>query len=318
MKTAERQRPGSTEADELWLARPGRRFVAAVVALALAAGGISLAVVAFRGADGGPATGSVLPENGPIALATGDPPRVAVVDPEGTAVRPVTTGKEPDPRAEETGYFEESFPQWSPDGTQLAFVRWYDPGTSLCLINLDGSGFRILVPDLDGGQLAWSPDGTTFAYSSGRDHTIHLVDSDGTDDRVLPGLPEVAGGDPPNWLPAWSPDSAAIAFTSKDLWTIRTDGTGLTRITDLPWDQFAFEPSWSPDGTRIVFSIGAWAGGGGGGAQGGGRLYLASPSGSVGESSVGGRVLAPPTQGACRGGRARNRGVADAGEIRRR
>lgn len=60
-------------------------------------------------------------ENGAMALATGDPARITVVNPDGTNARQVTTGKEPDPRAEDRGYFEESAPQWSPDGTEIAF-----------------------------------------------------------------------------------------------------------------------------------------------------------------------------------------------------
>jgi len=81
-------------------------------------------------------------------------------------------------------------------------------------------------------------------------------------------------------MPTWSPDGATIAFASKDLWTIRTDGTDLTRITDLPEGQFAFDPSWSPDGSRILFSIGGWETSGDGGAQYGGALYLVGPEGS--------------------------------------
>ncbi len=259
--------------------RPGGRFAAALVALALAGAGVAFAIVAFRtGAERQPA--AVTQENGLIALATGDPARVTVVNQDGTEARQVTTGKEPDPRAEERGYFEESAPQWSPDGRRIAFVRWYDPGTSLCMIGIDGTGFRVVVPEFDGGQLAWSPDGSTLAYYGGRDETIHLVDADGSNDRALAGLPSVPEDHPPTWMPTWSPDGTRIAFTSKDLWTIRTDGTDLTRVTDLPEGEFAFDPSWSPDSSRILFSVGGWETSGGGGAQYGGTLYLVGADGS--------------------------------------
>jgi Tol biopolymer transport system component len=254
--------------------------VAALVALALATASVVFAFVAFRtGAERQSAAPTQ--ENGWIALATGDPARVTVVNQDGTGARQVTTGKEHDPRAEERGYFEESAPQWSPDGTQIAFIRWYDPGTSLCVIGVDGTGFRVLVPQFDGwGQLAWSPDGSTLAYYGGRAETIHLVEADGSNDRALTGLPSVPDGNPPTWLPTWSPDGTTIAFTSKDVWTIRTDGTDLTRATDLPEGEFAFDPSWSPDGSRILFSIGGWETSGGGGGQYGGTLYVVSPDGS--------------------------------------
>jgi Tol biopolymer transport system component len=272
-----RQETGSSSPEGLLSSRPGGRLGAALVALALAAASFTLAVAAFRDvAEPHPA--AVAQENGPIALATGDPARITVVNQDGTEARQVTTGREPDPRAEERGYFEESAPQWSPDGTQIAFVRWYDPGTSLCVIDVDGTGFGVVVPEFDGGQLAWSPDGSTIAYYG--DEAIHLLDTDGSNDRVLAGLPPVPDGHPPTWMPTWSPDGATIAFASKDLWTIRTDGTGLTKITDLPEGEFAFDPSWSPDGTRILFSIGGWETSGDGGAQYGGTLHLVSPDGS--------------------------------------
>jgi dipeptidyl aminopeptidase/acylaminoacyl peptidase len=256
---------------------PAERLIAALVALALALGGVVFAIVTFHaGADLPPATATQ--ENGLIALATGNPARISVVNDEGTNARQVTTGKEPDRRAEERGYFEESDPQWSPDGTKIAFVRWYDPGTSLCVIGLDGAGFRVLVPEFHGGQLAWSPDGGTIAYYG--DEAIRLVDADGSNDRALAGLPSVPGDHPPTWMPTWSPDSTTIAFASKDLWTIRADGTDLTRITRFSEGQFAFDPSWSPDGSRILFSIGGWETSGGGGAQYGGTLYLVGPGGS--------------------------------------
>ena len=267
---------GSLGPEGLSSPRPGGRLVA-LVALALATAGITFAIAAFRaGTERPPAV--VTQENGLIARATGDPARVTVVNQDGTGARQVTTGEEPDPRAEERGYFEESAPQWSPDGTEIAFVRWYDPGTSLCVIGVDGTGFRVLVPEFHGGQLAWSPDGSTIAYYG--DEAIHLLDADGSNDRVLAGLPPVPDGHPPMWMPTWSPDGAMIAFASKDLWTIRTDGTGLTKITDLPEGEFAFDPSWSPDGTRILFSIGGWETSGNGGAQYGGTLYLVHPGGS--------------------------------------
>ena len=46
--------------------------------------------------------------------------------------------------------------------------------------------------------------------------------------------------------------SGRIVFDNhEDVWTIDADGTDLIRVTDSPGPDF--DPSWSPDGTRIAF-----------------------------------------------------------------
>ncbi len=45
---------------------------------------------------------------------------------------------------------------------------------------------------------------------------------------------------------------AAKGYNS-EIFTVRTDGTGLRKLTDDPWWEEA--PSWSPDGRRIAYSV---------------------------------------------------------------
>jgi Tol biopolymer transport system component len=63
--------------------------------------------------------------------------------------------------------------------------------------------------------------------------------------------------------PRLTPDGSAVVFdsaepggsgggTQRDLWRVRTDGGGLTRLTDTPADEES--PTVSPDGTRLAYS----------------------------------------------------------------
>jgi Tol biopolymer transport system component len=72
-----------------------------------------------------------------------------------------------------------------------------------------------------------------------------------------------------SWNPEWSPDGSRIVFTSSrkldgtdasnntstdNIWLVNADGTGLAPLTRVtPVNASCYNPSWSPDGTRIVF-----------------------------------------------------------------
>lgn len=107
-----------------------------------------------------------------------------------------------------------------------------------------------------------SPDGTLIAFgdvspAENRDIGIHLANIDGSNVRDLtPGSgPGVVGED----NAAFSPDGQWVAFgrasdpttQQNGLFLIRTDGTGVRRLT--PDALGADEPHWSLDGKRILF-----------------------------------------------------------------
>ena len=110
--------------------------------------------------------------------------------------------------------------------------------------------------DMLAGEFAWSPDGTTLAFSRYDEMSttaaIYLTDADGSNERLL-----VEDG----FSPTWSPDGARIAYVDGDPFS----GSALTVVavaggepTVLATD--AYLPRWAPSGERIAFLDGAASG----------------------------------------------------------
>jgi Tol biopolymer transport system component len=105
--------------------------------------------------------------------------------------------------------------------------------------------------------IALSHDGKWLAYDSNRNGSLDIfkVAFDGT---VADGAPVALTANPaPDFEPRWSPDDKELVFYSRrfgtrDLFTVRADGRGESRLTDLPGNEYY--PDWSPDGQRIAFS----------------------------------------------------------------
>ncbi len=93
-----------------------------------------------------------------------------------------------------------------------------------------------------------SPDGNRLAFSA----LTHLYTMDLPDGRPQ----RVTRGEDREFQPAWSPDGRWLAYVtwSADgghLWRARSDGRGAARQLS-PAPAFYTDPSWSPDGERIV------------------------------------------------------------------
>jgi Tol biopolymer transport system component len=137
-----------------------------------------------------------------------------------------------------------NLPAWSPDGTRIAF-RQSDSSNDhdLWRINVNGTNGAPIVDtgEDDISDVRWSPDGALISYRAGG--SIWTVPPNGSSPEVL-----VDGGT----SHVWSNDATKLAWSGTgDVWTVRADGTALTNLTNSTQQDIA--PSWSPDGSRLVF-----------------------------------------------------------------
>ncbi len=154
--------------------------------------------------------------------------------------------------------------------------RWMFSGgegkDAIYVLDASGSQPKVIVPQKADAPI-WTPDGKQIVYSSdnGQTYDIHVVNADGTNDRVLAANVNLIGDNPANQNPAgkryFSPDGKMLVYAAvgadygmtgdnlENWWAVPLDGSRpASPLTDIPKVFYLRQLSFSPDKNSFAFT----------------------------------------------------------------
>ncbi len=172
----------------------------------------------------------------------------------------------------------EGSPAYSPDGSEIAFTTRRDGNLEVYVMGVTGATPTNLTnhPAAD-SEPSFSGDGTKIAFESDRAAGNVDVYSMNANGSAVTRLTTYENTDE---SPDFAPDGKQIAFTrnvfdpagplpsNDDVWVMNANGGGATNITNHPRGIDDREPSYRPDGAKIVYVDQ-------------GDIYLQNPDGSA-------------------------------------
>jgi len=149
--------------------------------------------------------------------------------------------------------------EWSPDAKRIATVGYIGSGFntwSIHVVDVEGGHLQRLttVSNVWDSEPTWSPDGQRIAFcriyeNQNYRSEMWLMNADGSDQHWIGQL---------GFAPRWSPDGTRFVYQSSitgnpDIYTCAIDGSDVQPLFSSPLGDG--NPDWSPDGTKIAFTI---------------------------------------------------------------
>ena len=154
----------------------------------------------------------------------------------------------------------------APETEKIVFVSKRDGNAEIYIMNPDGSEqVNLTQHPAEDYNPAWSPNGKQIVFSSDRTDDVfdlYLMNPDGKN------VQKVFKDNEYRRYPAWSPDGKHIAYAQADkrnavfawgarfaptaehtLYIATPNGTSIEKLTK------GFDPTWSPDGSQLIFVV---------------------------------------------------------------